>query len=135
MRIHEKRFSTYYPGFEEFLKNHHQLTGKPADAVVAFDVWYVGRYINPPGQGFSKNFYRKLFSFGAVKDSGVPESERPKPKPIPPSRSTQCGARPPAVPRLGQPRTPPGQPAPQSGAPGAARGPRSLAPAPAVSAQ
>lgn len=112
MRIHEKRFSTYYPGFEEFLKNHHQLTGKPRDALVAFDVWYVGRYINPPGQGFSKNFYRKLFSFGSVTNSGVPESERPKPKPIPPSRSTKTGSPAPAAPRLSQPRPPPGPPAP-----------------------
>jgi len=136
MRIHEKRFSTYYPGFEDFLKNHHQLTGKPADALVAFDVWYVGRYINPPGQGFSKNFYRKLFSFGSVPNSGVPESERPKPKPIPPARSSKAGSSPAASPRLRQPRTP-GSPAPQPGAPDAVTpsGPHGLAPAPAASAE
>lgn len=108
MRIHEKRFSTYYPGFQEYLKNHHLLTGKPADALVAFDVWYMGRFINPPGQGFSKPFFRKLFSHGIVHDSGVPESDRGKTDSAPsartprPTRSTEArpmGGSPP-VPRL-----------------------------------
>ena len=95
MRIAEKRFSVYYPGFQDFLKNHHLLTEKPKDALVAFDVWYVGRYINPPGQGFSKNFYRKLFSDGHVSDSGVSEADRPRNASNPP---------PPKAPRLGQSR-------------------------------
>ncbi|HEY6723154.1 MAG TPA: hypothetical protein VI197_03955, partial [Polyangiaceae bacterium] len=101
MRIHEKRFAVYYPGFQDYLKNHHLLTGKPADALVAFDVWYVGRYINPPGQGFSKPFFRKLTSFGAVKDSGVPVSERAKGgNASPPRSSTRPTGGLPAVPRL-----------------------------------
>ncbi|HEU5075085.1 MAG TPA: HTTM domain-containing protein [Polyangiaceae bacterium] len=102
MRIHEKRFSTYYPGFQDFLKNHHLLSGKPADALIAFDVWYVGRYINPPGQGFSKNFYRKLFSFGTLTDSGVPESERPKRAATEPARSGKTTRSLPVTPRVRQ---------------------------------
>lgn len=102
MRIHEKRFSTYYPGFQEYLKNHHLLTGKPADALVAFDVWYMGRYINPPGQGFSPLFFRKLFSFGTVTDSGVPESARKKRPGTQPSRSSRPVGGLPVAPRLRQ---------------------------------
>lgn len=101
MRIHEKRFSVYYPGFQDFLKNHHLLTGRSADELVAFDVWYMGRYINPPGQGFSDNFYRKLFSFGTVTDSAVPNAKRPKSGSARPPSAKPSGA-PPATPRFGQ---------------------------------
>lgn len=102
MRIHEKRFALYYPGFQQYLKNHHLLTGKPADELVAFDVWYMGRYINPPGQGFSKPFYRKLISVGTITDSGVPASERPKRAAAQSSRSERPVGALPVVPRLRQ---------------------------------
>jgi hypothetical protein len=93
MRIHEQRFSVFYPGFQDFLKNHHRLSGNPSEELVAFDVWYVGRYINPPGHGFSENFYRKLFGFGAVQDSGVPEAARRKAdKPQSPQSAEQRGS-------------------------------------------
>jgi hypothetical protein len=90
MRIHEKRFQTYYQGFEEYLKNQHQITGNPADRLVAADVWYVMRFIHPPGRGFSEPKYRKLFGFGRIEDSGVPASNaerqqskrRTDPKPL-----------------------------------------------------
>lgn len=91
MRIHEKRFSIYYEGFSDFLKNHHLLTGKPNDRLVSFDVWYVSRNIKPPGQGFTENSYRKLFGFGDVKDSGVPRAIPPKDKTVrasPPAKPT-----------------------------------------------
>jgi hypothetical protein len=77
MRIQEKRFSLYYPGFEDYLKNHHLLTHRPQDRLVAFDVWYINRFINPPGGGFSETHYRKLFGFGVVPDSGVQPAKAP----------------------------------------------------------
>lgn len=119
MRIHEKRFSVYYPGFQEFLKNQQRLTGNPNDELVAFDVWYVGRFINPPGQGFSPNSYRKLFGFGALQDSGVPAAGRSKSDKLASPRSTEArtggqpqgaGAR--AKAALGGATPPPGVPAP-----------------------
>lgn len=76
MRIHEGRFQPYYAGFEEYLKNQHLISKRPQDQLVAFDVWYVMRYINAPGAGFTPPIYRKLFGFGQVPDSGVPATEQ-----------------------------------------------------------
>ncbi len=139
MRIHEKRFEVYYPGFEEYLKNEYEISGRPEDRLVAFDVWYVMRTINPPGRGYSPPTYRKLFSFGKVEDSGVPKqavasgsgneptgaAKRPAPRPKPlPRRSAEPIAS--AVTRHAPGPPPPGTA--RKGAPPAARAGASKAP-------
>jgi predicted DCC family thiol-disulfide oxidoreductase YuxK len=48
-RIGEPRFSVYLGGVRDFLLNHHEITGRPEDQLVAFEVWYVTEVIPPPG--------------------------------------------------------------------------------------
>jgi hypothetical protein len=75
MRIHEQRFRPYLNGLRDYLKNLHEINGRPDDELVAFDVWYVSRITLPPGQGFTPPTYRKLTAFGHVKDSLVPQDK------------------------------------------------------------
>lgn len=65
-RIGEPRFDAYWDGFREFLIHHHELTGRPADRLVAFDVWYVIETIPPPGVPPNPPQQRKLFAYGSV---------------------------------------------------------------------
>jgi Vitamin K-dependent gamma-carboxylase len=67
-RISEDRFRAYWGGLRDFLKNHHEITGRPQDELVAFDVWFVSEIIPPPGQPKDPPVRRKLFSYGVVKD-------------------------------------------------------------------
>ncbi len=62
-RIHEQRFEAYWDGFREFLRNHHQLSGRPEDELASFDVYMVSERIPPPGQPHAPPNRRKLFSF------------------------------------------------------------------------
>ncbi len=74
MRFHERRFAGYYPGFRDYLLRHHTITGKKQDQLTAFDVWYAERQIAAPGQPRQAPKYRKLVSWGHVKDSDVPKT-------------------------------------------------------------
>jgi hypothetical protein len=65
-RIGEPRFSEYHDGVRDFLVNHHEITGRPQDRLVAFDVWYVSEQIPPPGQPKPPPTRRRLFSHGMV---------------------------------------------------------------------
>lgn len=65
-RIGEPRFADYYDGVRDFLVNHHEITGRPQDRLVAFDVWYVSEQIPPPGQPKPAPTRRRLFSHGVV---------------------------------------------------------------------
>jgi hypothetical protein len=65
-RIGEGRFSAYHDGFKDFLLNHHEITGRPQDRMVAFDVWYVSEIIPPPGKPKPPATRRRLFSHGVV---------------------------------------------------------------------
>jgi hypothetical protein len=65
-RIGEGRFAPYHDGFKDFLLNHHELTGRPQDRLVAFEVWYVSEFIPPPGQPKPPATRRRLFSHGTV---------------------------------------------------------------------
>jgi hypothetical protein len=65
-RIGEPRFSEYYDGVRDFLVNHHEISGRPQDRLVAFDVWYVSEIIPPPGQPKPPPTRRRLFSHGVV---------------------------------------------------------------------
>jgi hypothetical protein len=75
MRIHEQRFRPYLNGLRDYLKNRHEISGRPEEKLNAFDVWYVSRLTLPPGQGFTAPSYRKLTSLGYVRDSGVPKDK------------------------------------------------------------
>jgi hypothetical protein len=65
-RIGEARFSEYWDGVRDFLVNHHEITGRPQDRLIAFDVWYVSEQIPPPGQPKPPPTRRRLFSHGVV---------------------------------------------------------------------
>jgi hypothetical protein len=66
-RIGEPRFAVYLGGVRDFLLNHHELTGRPQDRLVAFEIWYVNEFIPPPGQPKAAPRRRKLLSHGVVK--------------------------------------------------------------------
>ncbi len=71
-RIWQARFRGYWNGFRDYLKNHHELTGKPEDELVAFDVYYVSELVPPPGAPRPAPRKERLFSFGNMR--------RPSPK-------------------------------------------------------
>jgi hypothetical protein len=63
-RFFEDRFKTYWNGFRDFLRNHHQITGRPEDELEAFDVYWVSEWIPLPGQPRKAPERKKLFSYG-----------------------------------------------------------------------
>ncbi|HEY6557180.1 MAG TPA: HTTM domain-containing protein [Polyangiaceae bacterium] len=65
-RIQEPRFSAYWPGFQDYLIRHHELTGRPEERLLAFDVWWVWKTIPAPGEPPSPPARRKLFGHGVV---------------------------------------------------------------------
>ncbi len=65
-RFFEDRFKTYWNGFRDFLRNHHQITGRPEDELEAFDVYWVSEWIPLPGQPRKAPERKKLFSYGDV---------------------------------------------------------------------
>jgi predicted DCC family thiol-disulfide oxidoreductase YuxK len=65
-RIGEPRFSAYLQGVRDFLLNHHELTERPADRLVAFEIWYVSEQIPPPGRPKPPPSRRKLLTHGTV---------------------------------------------------------------------
>jgi hypothetical protein len=65
-RIGEPRFSVYLPGVRDMLLNYHEITGRPQDRLVAFDLWYVTEIIPPPGAPRQPATRRKLISHGSV---------------------------------------------------------------------
>ncbi len=65
-RFFEDRFKTYWNGFRDFLRNHHQITGRPEDELQAFDVYWVSEWIPLPGQERKPPERKKLFSYGDV---------------------------------------------------------------------
>ncbi len=66
-RIREERFSAYWPGFQDYLLRHHELTGHPEEQLLAFDVWWVWKEVPPPGGPPPQAQRRKLFSHGVVR--------------------------------------------------------------------
>lgn len=65
------RWGGYWDGVREFLRNHHRLTGRPEDELVAFDVWFVIQAVPPPGAPWPAPERRKMLSYGAVTESAV----------------------------------------------------------------
>jgi hypothetical protein len=66
--LSEDRFKIYLNGVRDFLKNHHELTGKPEDALVAFDVWSVSEVIALPGAPKAAPVKSKILSYGFVRN-------------------------------------------------------------------
>jgi hypothetical protein len=66
-RIGEPRFSVYLGGVRDFLLNHHELTGRPQDRLVAFEIWQITEMIPPPGQPKAPPQRRRLLTYGAVR--------------------------------------------------------------------
>ncbi len=70
-RIAEDRFRGYWGGLKDFIANHHKITERPEDELVAFDAYFVSETIPPPGELKLPPIKRKLFSQGNV-PSGAP---------------------------------------------------------------
>jgi hypothetical protein len=64
-RIGESRFEAYLDGVREMLKNYHQITGKPQDELVSFEMWFVNERIPPPGQPREPPERRHIMSWSA----------------------------------------------------------------------
>ncbi len=64
-RIGESRFEPYLDGVREMLKNYHQITGKKADELVSFEMWFVSERIPPPGQPRDAPERRHILSWNA----------------------------------------------------------------------
>jgi hypothetical protein len=78
-RIGEQRFEGYLDGVREMLKNYHQITGKPQDELVSFEMWFVNEHIPPPGEPRLPPERRHLMSWTA--DGGShqhPPRNRPR---------------------------------------------------------
>jgi Vitamin K-dependent gamma-carboxylase len=66
--LNEDRFKAYLGGVRDFLKNHHEITGRPQDQLVAFDVWSVSEAIALPGAAKAAPVKTKVLSYGFVRD-------------------------------------------------------------------
>ena len=66
-RIWQQRFRAYWNGFRDYLRNHHEITGHPENALVAFDVYYVSEMVPPPGQARPAPKKELLFSHGNMR--------------------------------------------------------------------
>jgi hypothetical protein len=66
--LNEDRFKAYLGGVRDFLKNHHEITGRPQDQLVAFDVWSVSEAITLPGVAKAAPVKTKVISYGFVRD-------------------------------------------------------------------
>ncbi len=66
-RIGEPRFGAYLQGVRDMLMTYHEITGRPRDRLVAFDLWYVTESIPPPGAPRRPANRRKLLSQGTVR--------------------------------------------------------------------
>lgn len=65
-RIWQARFRAYWNGFRDYLRNHHEITGRPEDELVAFEVYYVSEMVPRPGAPRSAPRKERLFTFGSI---------------------------------------------------------------------
>jgi hypothetical protein len=59
----DPRFEPYLDGLREYVKNYPRRTGRPEDALVRFDIYFVAERIPPPGKPHTAPTKRKLLSF------------------------------------------------------------------------
>lgn len=89
-RIYEDRFSTYWAGVREYLRHHHELVGRPQDALVGFTVWHLTERLPPYGNPPLPSDKHRLFSWGRtspVKPGERLSTPRKPPRKRPPARS------------------------------------------------
>jgi hypothetical protein len=75
-RIGEPRFEMYLDGVREMLKNYHRITGKKADELVSFEMWFVSERIPPPGQPHAAPERRHLLSWNSDPNARQPPRNR-----------------------------------------------------------
>jgi hypothetical protein len=78
------------------LLNYHEITGRPQDRLVAFDLWYVTEVIPPPGAPRQPATRRKLISHGNV--------DAPPGAPPEAAATVPGGPQPPRFPRVPSPQ-------------------------------
>ncbi|HEY4104355.1 MAG TPA: HTTM domain-containing protein [Polyangiaceae bacterium] len=66
--LNEERFKVYLGGVRDFLRNHQEISGRPQDQLVAFDVWSVSQPISLPGEPQKPAQKNKILSYGNVRD-------------------------------------------------------------------
>jgi len=67
-RIWQQRFRGYWNGFRDYLKSHHELTGRPEDELAAFEVYYISEMVPAPGVARSPVRKDLLFSWGNMRE-------------------------------------------------------------------
>ncbi len=71
-RIRYRENQNHLQHLREYLLRQHEFSGRPADALVAFDVWWVHGRSPEPGQAKGTPLPpEKLLSYGRVHDSGA----------------------------------------------------------------
>jgi hypothetical protein len=78
-RIAEQRFEIYHEGFREMLRNFHQITGRPADELRSFEVYFVSEQIPPPGGVRAPAQKKRLFGWNAPMETPKPRGKRRTP--------------------------------------------------------
>ncbi|HEY6724614.1 MAG TPA: HTTM domain-containing protein [Polyangiaceae bacterium] len=66
-RIWQHRFRSYWNGFRDYLRNHHELTGHPENELAAFEVYYISEVVPPPGGQRAAPKKDHLFSWGNMR--------------------------------------------------------------------
>ncbi len=84
VRIAEERFQPYWNGVRDFLMRHHELSGRPRDALRSFDAYFVSETLVAPGQTKSPPERRKLFTHAGSAAAGAGSGARPKSQPSKP---------------------------------------------------
>ncbi len=73
-RIRYPRHAGYRSHLREYLKRHHEFTGRPSDRLVAFELWWIQDKSPPPGRKKGEPLPpEKILSHGRVQDSGAAE--------------------------------------------------------------
>ncbi|HEX3775474.1 MAG TPA: HTTM domain-containing protein [Polyangiaceae bacterium] len=66
--LNEDRFKPYLGGVRDFLRSHHEISERPEEQLVAFDVWSVSQPISLPGEPKKPAQKSKVLSYGNVRD-------------------------------------------------------------------
>jgi hypothetical protein len=93
-RIWQPRFRVYWNGVRDYLIRHHEITGRPNDELVGFEVYYVSQIVPLYGQPPNPVKKERLFSWGNMRASqnqpSAPRSRSVSPKRSPrPARPAQ----------------------------------------------
>lgn len=78
-RIAEQRFEAYHEGVREMLRNFHQITGRPADELKSFEVYFVSEQIPRPGGVRAPAQKKRLFGWNAPVETPKTRGKRRTP--------------------------------------------------------